>query len=67
MATEKGDFNGPHRRKNDTTFPVEVRAKIVESGKPYMLSIVRDITDRKPPRRSTECRNNCANRPCAIR
>ena len=40
-------FESMHRRKDDTTYPVEIRAKLVEIGKPYMLSIVRDITERR--------------------
>ena len=46
---KKGEarFESMHRRKDDTTFPVEVSAKLVELDKPYMLSIVRDITERK--------------------
>jgi diguanylate cyclase (GGDEF)-like protein/PAS domain S-box-containing protein len=43
----EGQFESTHRRKDDTTYPVEVRAKMVEIEKPYMLSIVRDITKRK--------------------
>jgi diguanylate cyclase (GGDEF)-like protein/PAS domain S-box-containing protein len=40
-------FESMHRRKDETTYPVEIRAKLVEIGKPYMLSIVRDITERR--------------------
>ncbi len=47
LQNGEGRFESVHRRKDDTTFPVEVRAKMVEIGKPYMLSIVRDITERK--------------------
>jgi len=36
-----------HRRKDDTTFPIEVSSKLLELDKPYLLSIVRDITERK--------------------
>gem|GEM_PF-1536717 len=43
----EGLFECMHRRKDDTTYPVEVKAKMVEIGKPYMLSLVRDITERK--------------------
>jgi diguanylate cyclase (GGDEF)-like protein/PAS domain S-box-containing protein len=47
LQNGEGRFESTHRRKDDTTYPVEVIAKIVEIGKPYMLSIVRDITERK--------------------
>ncbi|PIW48819.1 MAG: hypothetical protein COW18_06385, partial [Zetaproteobacteria bacterium CG12_big_fil_rev_8_21_14_0_65_54_13] len=40
-------FETIHRRKDDTTFPVEVSAKLVELDKPYALNIVRDITERR--------------------
>ena len=47
LQNGEGKFESTHRRKDDTTYPVEVRAKMFEIGRPYMLSIVRDITDRK--------------------
>jgi diguanylate cyclase (GGDEF)-like protein/PAS domain S-box-containing protein len=47
LQNGEGRFESTHRRKDDTTYPVEVRAKLVEIGKPYLLSIVSDITDRK--------------------
>ncbi len=47
LQNGEGRFESTHRRKDDTTYPVEVIAKMVEIGKPYMLSIVRDITERK--------------------
>ncbi len=41
-------FEGVHRRKDGTTFPVEVRLGLLElSGHNYMLGLVRDITERK--------------------
>jgi len=40
-------FESVHRRKDDTTFPIEVSSKLLELDKPYLLSIVRDITERK--------------------
>ncbi len=41
-------FEGTHRRKDGTTFPVEVRLTSVDvGGERMMLSLVRDITDRK--------------------
>lgn len=39
-------FETLHRRKDGSTFPVEVSAKIIELEKPYILSIVRDITEQ---------------------
>ncbi len=36
-----------HRRKNGTTFPVEVNIKIVRLDRDYIVSVVRDITERK--------------------
>jgi len=41
-------FEGIHLRKNGTTFPVEVSARSVESeGRKFILSIVRDLTQRR--------------------
>ncbi len=40
-------FEGVHRRKDGSTFPVEVSSKLVKLDKPYLLNIVRDITDRR--------------------
>ncbi len=40
-------FDSTHRRKDGTTFPVEVSATLTEIDKPYLLSIARDITERK--------------------
>ena len=40
-------FQTAYRRKNDTLFPVEVSARILEyGGKPIMVAVVRDITER---------------------
>ncbi|MBI1175487.1 MAG: PAS domain S-box protein [Sideroxydans sp.] len=36
-----------HRRKDGSTFPVEVSTKLVELDRPYVLNIVRNITERK--------------------
>jgi PAS domain S-box-containing protein len=37
-----------HRRKDDTTFPVEISARVFEiEGKKYYQSIGRDVTERK--------------------
>jgi PAS domain S-box-containing protein len=40
-------FEGIHRRKDGSTFPVEVNSRLVELDKPYALSIVRDVTERE--------------------
>jgi len=40
-------FETVHRRKDGSTFPVEVSATLLEIDKPYILSIARDITHRK--------------------
>lgn len=41
-------LEGIHKRKNGTTFPVEVNVKFVVVGeKNYMVAIARDITERK--------------------
>ena len=36
-----------HRRKDGSTFPVEVNARLVRLDREYLLAIVRDITERK--------------------
>ena len=36
-----------HRRKDGSTFPVEVSATLMEVDRPYMVSIVRDVTERR--------------------
>ena len=41
-------FDGIHRRKDGTIFPVEVRLSVFETGDDkFMLGIVRDMTERK--------------------
>ncbi|PIW51340.1 MAG: sensor domain-containing diguanylate cyclase [Zetaproteobacteria bacterium CG12_big_fil_rev_8_21_14_0_65_54_13] len=40
-------FDSLHRRKDGSTFPVEVSAKMIETDKAYLFCIVRDITERK--------------------
>ncbi len=40
-------FETEHQRKDGSTFPVEVHVTMVELDKTYMLSIARDITERK--------------------
>ena len=47
---EKGQlfFETYHIRKSGETFPVEINSNIFyQAGKPYILAVVRDITDRK--------------------
>ncbi|HKQ35453.1 MAG TPA: PAS domain S-box protein [Nitrospiraceae bacterium] len=36
-----------HRRKDGSTFPVEVQIRLVRFDREYLLAIVRDITERK--------------------
>ena len=36
-----------HQRKDGSTFPVEINVTVVELEKSYIISVVRDITDRK--------------------
>ena len=43
----KAKFETEHRRKDGTIFPVEINVTLVELDKPYILSVVRDITERK--------------------
>ncbi len=40
-------MEGEHRRKDGTTFPVEVNANYVRLDRDYLVSIVRDTTERK--------------------
>jgi PAS domain S-box-containing protein len=47
-AGKTAAFESRHRRKDGTTFPVEVRGQAFrEGGRRYLVSLVRDITDRK--------------------
>jgi PAS domain S-box-containing protein len=49
VSVENGSiFETLHQRKDGTTFPVEVSARIFSrGGKKYLQSIIRDVTDRK--------------------
>jgi PAS domain S-box-containing protein len=50
LILEKGEarFEVRHHRKDKTDFPLEVQVKLIEwEGKPAMLSIASDITERK--------------------
>jgi PAS domain S-box-containing protein len=38
---------GRHRRKDGSTFPVEVNARYINLNRGYMVAVVRDITERK--------------------
>lgn len=38
---------GVHRRKDGTIFPIEFNAKWVRLDRPYIVAVVRDITERK--------------------
>lgn len=40
-------LEGIHRRKDGTTFPVEISVKLVKLERVYRLAVVRDITSRK--------------------
>jgi PAS domain S-box-containing protein len=40
-------FESIHRRKDGSTFPVEVNLKTISLEKDYRLAVVRDITERK--------------------
>ncbi len=40
-------IEGIQRRKNGSTFPVEINSTLVELDKPYILCISHDITERK--------------------
>ncbi len=45
--TGSAQFESMHQRKDGSTFPVEINTKAITLDKPYLLSIVRDITERK--------------------
>ena len=48
MAGEAATFERNHVRKDGSIFPVEVSSRLVHiGGKPYILAIDRDITERK--------------------
>jgi PAS domain S-box-containing protein len=40
-------FESVHRRKDGSTFPVEVNMKLIVLDRPYRVAVVRDITDRR--------------------
>lgn len=44
----QGMFEATHRRKDGSIIPVEISARVVDfGGEPVILSVVRDITERK--------------------
>lgn len=45
-STGSAQFEGLHRRKDGTTYPVEVAVKRIELDRPYYISAVNDITER---------------------
>ncbi|MGC9400653.1 MAG: PAS domain S-box protein [Anaerolineae bacterium] len=48
-------FEGEHRRRDGSTFPVEISGRYIGyDGQPAVLSIVRDITERKEAARRIE-------------
>lgn len=48
-------FEALHRRRDGTTFPVEVSSRgEIMSGRRYLFSVIRDITDRKQLERERE-------------
>ena len=49
-AVKKNDFaiiESRHRRKDGSTFPVEIYTRYIELNQGYVVAIVRDITERK--------------------
>ena len=42
-----GTLESIHRRKDGSTFPVEINVKMVRLERNYRLAVVRDITERK--------------------
>ncbi|MGA3087106.1 MAG: PAS domain S-box protein [Terriglobales bacterium] len=40
-------FESVHRRKDGTTFPVEVNVRVTQQNREYFVAIVRNITERK--------------------
>jgi len=45
-------MEGIHRRKNGTTFPVELNLKLVKLDREYVVAVSRDITGRKAAERA---------------
>ena len=55
-------FESVHRRKDGTTFPVEINASYIRLERDYILAVVRDVTER----RRTEGRIRQLNRVYAV-
>jgi PAS domain S-box-containing protein len=47
QSAGSGSGEGLHRRKDGTTFPIEFNAKWVRLDRDYIVTVVRDITERK--------------------
>jgi PAS domain S-box-containing protein len=47
-------FDGTHRRKDGTTYPVEVNVTFVELDEKYVVAIVRDVTERRKRKQELE-------------
>ena len=45
-------WEGVHRRRDGSTFPVEVNLAYVELDRPYLVSVARDITERRQAEQS---------------
>lgn len=45
--TGSGLWNGIHKRKDGSTFPVEVSLRYVQLDRGYIVAVARDITERK--------------------
>ena len=46
-VNESLTWEGIHKRKDGSTFPVEILLKLVNAGKDYLVSVARDITFKK--------------------
>ncbi|WP_254611688.1 PAS domain S-box protein [Haloterrigena gelatinilytica] len=49
-------FDGAHRRKDGSTYPVEVNAAHVELDREYVIAVARDVTERREYERKLEKR-----------
>lgn len=50
-------FDTLHRRKDGSTFPVEVKVRLLQLDREYLIAIVRDITERKKAEEEIRIRN----------
>jgi PAS domain S-box-containing protein len=46
-ATSTLTLESVHRRKDGSTFPVEINIRLIQLGREYVLAITRDVTERK--------------------